>query len=227
MQNYKIIQADKLADIDGTEALILDVRTLMEHNEKHIGLPHDHVELDLLDPKDFMLRRGLTKDDHIYILCGSGNRARRAAEKFVEAGYGNIHVVEGGLGACETAGHPIKGYGAGGAKSVSAGTPVSLERQVRIVAGAMVFAGAVLGMTVNPLFTLLSLFVGAGLVFAGVTNRCGMALLLTKAPWNKNAARQENAAPACNLGNGGSSSKGGTCAGGTATEAKPKGQSCE
>lgn len=224
MENYKTIQADRLVDIIGSEALILDVRTLMEHDEKHIGLPHDHVVLDQLDPKDYMLRRGLTKDDHIYILCGSGNRARQAAEKFVAAGYGNIHVVEGGLGACETAGHPIKGYGAGNAKAASGKTPVSLERQVRIVAGAMVFAGAILGMTVNPLFTLLALFVGAGLVFAGVTNRCGMALMLAKAPWNKSAGGQGSTGAACSL----SDSKGGTCAGGgTTADAKPKGQSCE
>lgn len=221
MQNYKEIEADRLIDIVGTDALILDVRTLMEHEEKHIGFPHDHVELDQLEPQDFMLRRGLTKDDHIYILCGSGNRARRAAEKFAAAGYPNIHVIEGGLGACETAGHPVKGYGAGAVKQTAGKTPVSLERQVRIVAGAMVFAGALLGMTVNPLFTLIALFVGAGLVFAGVTNRCGMALMLAKAPWNKSAPQSD--VTSCSL----SDSKGGACAGSAVAETKPKGQSCE
>jgi hypothetical protein len=30
----------------------------------------------------------------------------------------------------------------------------------------------------------LSAFVGAGLVFAGITDCCGMRLLLAKLPWN-------------------------------------------
>ena len=56
---------------------------------------------------------------------------------------------------------------------------------MRIGAGAMVFAGVMLGTFVNPWFYALSGFVGAGLVFAGVTDFCGMGLLLARAPWNK------------------------------------------
>jgi predicted branched-subunit amino acid permease len=62
---------------------------------------------------------------------------------------------------------------------------ISLERQVRIVAGALVLAGVVLGYFVHPGFIRLSAFVGAGLVFAGITDWCGMGLLLAKLPWNK------------------------------------------
>jgi hypothetical protein len=42
-----------------------------------------------------------------------------------------------------------------------------------------------LGWFVEPLFVFLSAFVGAGLVFAGVTDTCGLGLLLAKAPWNR------------------------------------------
>ncbi|TVQ84229.1 MAG: DUF2892 domain-containing protein [Micavibrio sp.] len=186
MQDYHTVKAEILSTVRGGEAVILDVRSVMEHEEKHLAFPHEHEELDKISPEDFMLRRGLTKDDHVYLLCGSGNRAAKAAEKFVKAGYPNIHVVEGGLGACVEYGYPVQGYGTAGAAQGAAGkTPVSLERQVRIVAGTLIFAGALLGLTVHAGFTLLALFVGAGLVFAGVTNWCGMALLLAKAPWNK------------------------------------------
>ena len=62
---------------------------------------------------------------------------------------------------------------------------IGLERQVRIGAGALVVVGVVLAQMVNPGFVWLSAFVGAGLVFAGVTGFCGMGLLLAKAPWNR------------------------------------------
>jgi Protein of unknown function (DUF2892) len=65
------------------------------------------------------------------------------------------------------------------------GPPISLERQVRISAGALVVAGVGLGWFVHPVFYGLSAFVGAGLIFAGITDICGLCLLLAKLPWNK------------------------------------------
>ena len=62
---------------------------------------------------------------------------------------------------------------------------ISLERQVRIAAGSFVFTGVLLAHFVDSHFIWLSAFVGAGLVFAGITDFCGMGLLLAKLPWNK------------------------------------------
>jgi hypothetical protein len=62
---------------------------------------------------------------------------------------------------------------------------ISLERQVRIAAGLLVLLGALLGWLVHPALVGLSAFVGAGLVFAGVTDTCGMGLLLARMPWNQ------------------------------------------
>lgn len=62
---------------------------------------------------------------------------------------------------------------------------ISLERQVRIAAGLLVLLGAILGFFVNPSFIGISAFVGAGLVFAGITDTCGMAMMLAKMPWNQ------------------------------------------
>lgn len=62
---------------------------------------------------------------------------------------------------------------------------ISLERQVRIAAGLMVLTGVVLGTWLHPACYGLSAFVGAGLTFAGITDWCGMGLLLAKAPWNQ------------------------------------------
>ncbi|MEJ0000114.1 MAG: DUF2892 domain-containing protein [Verrucomicrobiota bacterium] len=63
-------------------------------------------------------------------------------------------------------------------------TTIGLERQVRISAGSLVLLGFLLGWLVHPYFLALSVFVGAGLVFSGITDWCGMGLLLMKAPWN-------------------------------------------
>jgi hypothetical protein len=62
---------------------------------------------------------------------------------------------------------------------------ISLERQVRIAAGSLVLIGSALAWWVHPAFIGLAAFVGAGLVFAGATDTCGMGLLLARMPWNR------------------------------------------
>ena len=62
---------------------------------------------------------------------------------------------------------------------------MSIERQVRVAAGMLVVLGVLLGWLIHPAFYILSAFVGAGLVFAGVTDTCGMGMLLARMPWNQ------------------------------------------
>jgi rhodanese-related sulfurtransferase len=186
MTNYQTFRAEELQSLDPNVSIILDVRTKMEHAEKRLTFGHAHIPLDELKPTDFMMRHGLDKDSGVYILCRSGKRATQAAEKFVAEGYRNIHVIEGGIIACEDCGQKVEGHAANtNTASAQAKGPISLERQVRIAAGTIAASGALLGLVVNPLFSIVPLFVGCGLIFAGVTDRCGMALVLTKAPWNK------------------------------------------
>ena len=112
----------------------------------------------------------------------TSTRSKKAAEKFAAAGFTNVRVVDGGILACEACGYT----------SVNPlyRRVISLERQVRIAAGALVALGVVLGHVVTPYFFLLSLFVGCGLMFSGVTDTCGMALVLARAPWNTKADRE-------------------------------------
>jgi hypothetical protein len=65
---------------------------------------------------------------------------------------------------------------------------ISLERQVRIAAGFLVFSGVILSQVVNPAFIWLSGFVGAGLIFAGTTDWCGMGMLISRMPWNQGSS---------------------------------------
>ncbi|MCE9507286.1 MAG: rhodanese-like domain-containing protein [Alphaproteobacteria bacterium] len=185
MSGYTVIPAADVKKIPDANAVIVDVRTPLEHQTQRLLRPHEHMPLDLLNPKDFMLRRGLDRETPVYLLCRGGTRARAAAEKFIAAGYPNVHVIEGGIVACEGCGVEVSSAQAGAATGTKI---ISLERQVRIAAGALVVVGSILGYFLSPAFYLLSLLVGAGLVYAGITDRCGMALVLTKAPWNKAAA---------------------------------------
>lgn len=159
------------AEVPLENTLLLDVRTPAEYEEAHIAGSVSHP-LNELAPDE--VKRLAAGKSACVLVCRSGNRARQAAEKLSEGGVPALQVLEGGVLAWEAAGLPLKR----GVKTMS------LERQVRIAAGALVFTGAVLGYFVHPAWIALSGFVGAGLVFAGITDTCGMGLLLARMPWN-------------------------------------------
>jgi rhodanese-related sulfurtransferase len=152
---------------------LVDVRTPVEFAEVHVSLAQN-IPLDELKP-DFLSAR---RNQPVYLLCRSGRRAEKAAGEFSKKGFIQPVVVEGGVLAWIEAGLPV----IRGTTRV-----ISLERQVRIAAGSLVVTGVLLGWFVHRGFFGLSAFVGAGLVFAGITDFCGMGLLLAKLPWNKKA----------------------------------------
>ena len=154
---------------------VIDVRTPVEFAEVHVPEARNYP-LDELRPKTIVESEGLPSNEPIYILCRSGTRATKAAERFAKDGYNQAVVVQGGTLAWIEAGFPV---------TRTKVKVISLERQVRIAAGSLVLMGVLLGWFVNRGFFGLSAFVGAGLVFAGVTDFCGMGLLLAKLPWNK------------------------------------------
>jgi rhodanese-related sulfurtransferase len=153
---------------------LFDVRTPAEFAEVHVPQAIN-APLDQLDPSAILESRHVPVGQPAYLLCRSGARATKAAEKFAKAGHDIGVIVQGGTLAWIEAGLPVE---RGTAKVIS------LERQVRIGAGSLVLLGVLLALFVHPYFISLSAFVGAGLVFAGVTDWCGMGLLLAKAPWN-------------------------------------------
>jgi rhodanese-related sulfurtransferase len=167
---------------EGKQIDLIDVRTPVEFREVHLENARN-VPLDQLDPSASMQSRHGSANDPLYLICRSGSRGKQACEKFVKAGFPNVINIEGGTMACVDAGLPV----------VRGKQTISLERQVRIAAGMLVLLGAVLGWFVHPAFIGLSAFVGAGLLFAGITDTCGMGMLLARMPWN-----QSPKAPASN-----------------------------
>lgn len=152
-------------------AVLLDVRTPVERREAHIAGSR-HIPLDELQPE------ALSKElagQRVVLVCRSGRRAEQAAAKLAAAGCTDLCILEGGLQSWQAAGQPVlreKGV-------------MSLERQVRIAIGVLVLAGFALGQWVHPGFFGICAFMGAGLIFSGITDFCGLGLILARAPWNK------------------------------------------
>ena len=153
---------------------ILDVRTPVEFGRVH-AVGARLMPLDKLDPAAVAgLRR--SADEPIYVICHSGGRASKACQRLQEAGLAQVYLIEGGTAAWERMGLPVER----GEANV-----ISLERQVRIAAGSLVLLGLALAWGVHRGFLAIPAFVGAGLVFAGITDYCGMGMLLGKMPWNR------------------------------------------
>lgn len=180
------ISATRLAELHraGKKLDLIDVRTPVEFQEVHVEFARN-VPLDRLDTAALIQEHGGSDDEPLYMLCRSGSRGRQACEKFLAAGFTNVVNVEGGTLACVAAELPV----------VRGRKAVSLERQVRIAAGTLVFLGTLLGWLVHPAFFGIPAFVGAGLVFAGITDTCGMGMILARMPWNQ-ASDGNSACPA-------------------------------
>jgi glyoxylase-like metal-dependent hydrolase (beta-lactamase superfamily II)/rhodanese-related sulfurtransferase len=166
------ITAEGLARALGTGSapLVVDVRLPAEYRAVHL-------EPSMLVPLDEIARRrdDLPRDRELVLVCRTGARARLAAAQLTDF---RTRVLEGGIVAWQAAGHPV----------IEGKAHLSLERQVRIAAGALACTGGVLAVTLSPWFGLLPAFVGAGLIYAGVTDRCGMAMLLARLPYNRRGA---------------------------------------
>ena len=168
----RTIDSQSLAAVSGAQ--LLDVRTPAEFEDTHIA-GSSLSPLDQFDPDQ--VRRAFDVEAPVYLVCGSGKRASMAAEKLRAAGLECGVVLEGGVGAWESEGLPVE----------RGRMTISIERQVRILAGALVVVGTGLGF-LNPWFFALPAFIGSGLVFAGITDTCGMGLAMARMPWNRAVA---------------------------------------
>lgn len=160
------------------DLFIVDLRTQAEVAnecmENCIHLPlQDLCEENL---QQQLQAKNRSSDTPIYLLCQSGRRATMAIEKLGSSHNFSLVILDGGLNAIKKA---------GGSTASSPNAVISLERQVRIIAGLLVLIGLALGFWVNTYFYFLSVFVGLGLSLGGMINLCPLALLLARMPWNK------------------------------------------
>ncbi|HEY7665918.1 MAG TPA: rhodanese family protein [Xanthobacteraceae bacterium] len=162
-------------------AMLVDIRERDEWAREHIAGAH-HLALSRLDAAHLAADRGRVVIFH----CRSGTRTRsNAAALAAKAGTScETFMLAGGLEGWRKAGLPTV---------IDRQQPIELQRQVQIGAGGLASLGTILGLTVSPWFFAVPLFIGGGLLIAGLTGFCGMARLLERAPWNRaggGAARQ-------------------------------------
>jgi rhodanese-related sulfurtransferase len=168
------IQAGEVAGLVRSAGLkILDVRSSAEFEAVHIPGSYN-VPLDRLPEHRHELR---SLERPMVQVCRSGARARQAELLLREVGLWQLSVLDGGLQAWERAGLEL----------VRGRQRWSLERQVRAVAGSLVLLGTLGGVLVWPPLIFLVMFVGAGLLFAGLTDTCLMGMLLLRLPYNRGA----------------------------------------
>jgi rhodanese-related sulfurtransferase len=176
--NPSSVSPAALAAILGTGGSheLLDVRTPPEYASAHVPGAQS-LPLHELNVEAILARH--QPGQPIYVLCQAGARAAKAIERFELAGCGDCVLIEGGTQAWMDAGLPVH-------RGTSTALPIM--RQVQIVVGSLSAVGAVLALAFDPRFAVVPLLLGCGLLFAGITGTCGMALMLAKMPWNRGNA---------------------------------------
>lgn len=169
LRNIDPIRAEKWIKQD--KAVLIDVREPDEYIREHIPQAH-LVPLSGFFPDDFPNDRGKVAIFH----CRSGARTEAAASQILATGFNEVYQLKGGLKAWRCAGLPV---------NENRKAPISIMRQVQITAGGLVVLGALLAVLVSGWFLALSAFVGAGLMFAGISGLCPMANVLSRMPWNR------------------------------------------
>ena len=162
---------EKIEQGSEENSVIIDVRSEQEHSMSHIQ-GAQHIPLSDIEQS----KNELEEYDKVYVHCNSGNKSGQACKRLKSIGLNNVVSVEGGLQEWEKLKLPTEG-------EVSHG--ISLTRQVMIAAGSLILIGFVGAYTISQWFLALSAFVGAGLLFAGVSGYCMMARILSNMPWNK------------------------------------------
>lgn len=157
----------------GRKVVWIDVRTPVEHEEERIA-GSLLMPLDRLDVGE--VKRRSEGADLTVLVCRSGKRAEQALQRLTSAGCQNLVVLAGGVNGWLQAGLPAER---------THRTVLPLMRQVQLIIGLLSLTSSVLALTVDRNFAFIPAFLGAGLTMAGVTGWCGLAILLSKMPWNR------------------------------------------
>jgi len=172
-----ISSSEFLKNYQPGSSMVIDVRTPEEYAYKHIpqsiNIPAEELAARLGE---------IPRDQNLYIICQSGLRSTEGCRTLESLGLSQLTSIEGGLSAFEKAGGSV----------IQTSKTLPIMRQVQIAAGSLVVFGIAMARLAHPSFIYISLFVGCGLIFAGITGFCGMAILLSRMPWNK---QQEKSCP--------------------------------
>ncbi|MBK8914170.1 MAG: rhodanese-like domain-containing protein [Phycisphaerales bacterium] len=158
------------------QADLVDVREDFEHAAERI-LPSENAALSAFDAQRVRERHG---DRRVVFYCRTGRRSADAARRFRASDEPVFHLA-GGIEGWKSAGLTVER---------APGAPrIDVLRQTHMSIGTLVLSGTLLGAFVSPWFLIVSGFMGAGLIFAGASGTCGMAMLIGKMPWNRPPAQ--------------------------------------
>lgn len=165
------IQPRELQPLLSGECCLIDVREPVEHAEMRIPAAK-LIPLGQLEQRVQEIDRGLP----VIVMCRGGKRGAEAMNKLKALGITQVRNLEGGILGWKEAGLPVVTSGKKG---------LPLMQQVQLTIGLGVLTGAILALTVHPNWVFLCAFFGAGLTMAGSTGWCGLAILMSKMPWNR------------------------------------------
>jgi rhodanese-related sulfurtransferase len=167
------ISPDKAKRLLNEGAILIDIREADEHAREKIPGAH-HLPLSKLHEAELAAHASKPVVFH----CKSGARTLANAPLLADklSTGCEAYLVEGGIEAWKKAGLPVL---------TDRRQPIELQRQVQIGAGSMVLLGTLFGLLLSPWFFAVPLFVGTGLMIAGITGFCGMARVLVHMPWNR------------------------------------------
>lgn len=158
---------------DRPNVRVVDVRSPAEFVVRHIPGSYN-VPLPLLaEHRDELVS---SEAGPVVLVCESGGRAGVAGRRLAGAGLASVHVLTGGVAGWEARGLEL-------VREPAATAPWAIERQVRLVAGALVTAAVGASFRWSPA-RFVAGAIGAGLVVAALTDTCAMGTALARLPYN-------------------------------------------
>ncbi len=213
MNAVKNITPEEAAQwMENSEAVLIDVRNPAEYMQERIPfatlLPVPQVKAQIAN----LVNAPGSKQKKFIFHCKSGGRSGGVCADLAELEGAEevVYNLQGGIVGWKAAGYPVlsgeipEAITLGGAANSSARpAPVSPQefaagkspdpsdrereifQQVSMIAGLSVLIFIVVGLLGYRIGFVLAALAATGLIFAGVTGICGMAMLLRKAPWNR------------------------------------------
>ena len=177
VQNISVTDAAEL--LKKGDAVLIDVREPDEFKDEHIvyalSLPLSRLEngIKILD---------LPQDKIILFQCLKGSRGQMACQKLNSMNDcpNPIANVEGGIQSWKD--HKLPVVSNLENKGIEG---VSIFRQVQIAVGLLMVLFIVIGFMGVTVGFLVAGLLSTALLISGLTGWCGMAILLSKMPWNK------------------------------------------
>lgn len=165
------------------QVYLVDVRERSEYRREHIAQATLNP-LKLLNP-DLVLKES-GKTGAVCVMCASGGRSATGAQILADAmaksngAYGDIKIYDlaGGMSAWRNNHLPV---------IEDTKAPLPIIRQVHLIASTLIITGALLSRFYSSKFIILPIFVGCGLFVSGATGFCGMATILQRLPYNRDA----------------------------------------